>query len=100
MVPRSSVSRLFHVRTTATLDGLPVGVVKIHEAAGTAEVWTKAPYQWSEPRLHPDLSWAADTRSNEWAGTVGIDRLTDVDEPEYEIEVDSRRVPQPVWYGR
>lgn len=37
--------------------------------------------------------------SNEWAGTVAIDRLTDVDEPEYEIEVDSRNVPQPVWYG-
>lgn len=97
-VPRLSVSRLFYVRTTAVLDGLPVGVVNLHEAAGTAEVWAQAPYPGPEPVLHSGLKWVADNGSTLWAGTIAVDRLVDIDEPEYEIEVDSRNVPQPVWY--
>lgn len=97
-VPRSSVSRLFQVRTTAVLDGVRVGVVNMDEAAGTALVLADAPHPGPEPVLHPDLKWVTGNASREWGGKVAIEKLTDIDEPEYEIEVDSRRVPQPVWY--
>jgi hypothetical protein len=99
-IPRSSASRLFSVQTMALLDGVPVGVVSLHEATGTAQVWALAPYQGPEPALHPDLTWMADNASQEWVGNVAIEKLTDVDEPEYEVEVESRHVPQPVWYPR
>lgn len=97
-VPRPSVSRLYYVRTMAVLDGLAVGVINMDEAAGTALVCAHAPYPGSQPKLHPDLRWVTGNASTEWAGTVAIDRLTHVDEPEYEIEVDSRHLPEVVWF--
>lgn len=99
-VPRLNVSRLFYVRTVAMLDGLSVGVVDMDEAAATVVVWADAFYSGPDPALHPDLSWVADNGSTLWAGTVAIDRLIDIDEPEYEVEVNSRYVPEPVWYPR
>lgn len=99
-VPRLNVSRLFCVRTVAMLDGISVGVTDMAEAAATAVVWAEAFYSVPDPALHPDLSWVADNGSTLRAGTVAIDRLTDIDEPESEVEVDSRYVPEPVWYSR
>lgn len=103
VVPRSAVSRLFAVRTTATLDGIPVKVIDVDESEVSVLVHAQYPvgasvYEQLTNPLHPDLELINDgPTAMDWRGWVAAERLLDVRERFEEFDVDSNVVPPKFW---
>lgn len=102
-VPRSIASRIFHVWTTAVLDGsLPVQVRELDTTETSADVWAdlggpaegvgapSAKRRVGHP-AHRDLWLFVEHGSSPaWRGTVSVDRLSEVSERVEEIPVGSQ----------